>query len=161
MSQTSYTTDLTAAISGMLADNGPKEIDAKPAAEVIPPGRGVTLKSDGTVELPKDAALANLFGVSVYRSSAPPGGYQIGDMVPILRKGRIWADFTGTGATELEQMKLRHASTDGASQAQHRGKFTDAAADVDAGEEVTAIPTTGVVSRGGATGLVKLELNLP
>lgn len=161
MPQTSYAASPTIAVAGMLADTGDKDIASYPAAEVIPAGRVCVLKSDGTCELPKnEGALPTSgagapIGVSCYLSASPPGGYQIGDMVPLVRKGRVWAEFEGTGATDLEVMNVRHSST----VATHRGKVTDAATSTSEGVEISALPRT--VARKGTTGLALVEVNLP
>lgn len=161
MPQTTYADAPTSALAGMLADSGPKDIASYPASEVIPPGRVCVLKSDGTCELPKNTGAMPTsgagapIGISTYLSMAPPGGYQIGDMVPLVRKGRVWAEFTGTGASDLEVMNVSHSSTT----ATHRGKVTDAATATTAGSEVSALPTA--VARKGITGLALVEINLP
>jgi hypothetical protein len=163
--QTSYTTDLTAAVAGMLADNGPQEIGSAPAAEAIPFGCAVVIKSDGTVELPKNTGAlpatgaGSLVGVSIYKNHVPAGGYAAGDMVPFLRKGRIWARFTGTAATYNEAMQIRHASDNSNSELAHRGTFTDAAASTTVGQEKTAFSKG--IARDGLTGLALMDLNLP
>lgn len=157
--QTSYSLRQTEAVAGQLADSGPAEVYSYPAAEAIPAGR-VCVLVDGKLELPQDTTLANVVGVSLYNATAPAGGYVAGDSVPCVRRGRVFVEFTGTGATAFEAVKVKHASTDGDSQVQHRGKTSDAAADTDAGQETTVI--SGALFRGpGPSGLALLELNLP
>jgi hypothetical protein len=82
-------------------------------------------------------------------------------MVPVLRKGRIWTVWTGTTRVDMVAPKIRHASTDGDSQAQHRGKVTDAAVDTDAGQENSAAPDGVLMGNQGMSGAIVLELNLP
>lgn len=160
MPQTTYADAPTIALAGMLADSGNYDISSYPAAEDIPPGRLCEIKSDGTIELPKGTTLGNPAGVSCYLSMSPPGGYKAGDMVPCVRKGRVWADFTGTGATDGEAVKVRHASDDSNSEAQHRGKFTDAAASVTVGQEKSAF-SRAVFRQGISTTLAKVDVNFP
>lgn len=168
MAQTTYSNDLTEALAGMLADsNGAEEITSRAASEAIPAGRACVLDAGGTVSLPKTATAVlptsgtgSLVGISVYTSASPAGGYQIGDMVPLVKRGRVWADFTGTGATENETMQICHASDDSNSELANRGKFSDAAASTTAGHEKTA--QTRLRALGGiSTTLAKIEINLP
>ncbi len=165
MSQTSYSLDPSVAIAGMLADGTEPDVTSYPASEVIEAGRAVVLDAGGTVSLPKNTGAlpangnGSLKGVAIYVSARGPGAYQIGEMVPILRKGRIWAQFAGTGPTDQEAMQVRHASDDSNSELQHRGKFTDAAASTTVGQEKTAF--TKGISLGGDTSLVKLDVNFP
>lgn len=165
MSQTSYSLDPSVALAGMLADGGPNDIVSYPASEVIEPGRAVVLDAAGTVSLPKNTGAlpasgnGSLKGVAIYVDARGPGAYQVGEMVPLLRKGRIWAQFAGTGATDNELMQVRHASDDSNSELQHRGKFTDAAASTTVGQEKTAFAKG--IALGGDTNLVKLEVNFP
>jgi hypothetical protein len=163
MPQTSYSLAPAVALAGMLADHGDKEITSRPAAEVIPPGRAVVIKSDGTVELPKTAGAAipasgtgSLLGIAFYENYAPAGGYQIGDMVPILRKGRVWVDFSGTLATDNEAVNISHSSTVDTD----RGKFTDAATSTTAGSEITAF-SKGIARGNAGAALACVEINLP
>jgi hypothetical protein len=156
MSQTTYSTDLSAALPGMLADNGDKDIVSYPAAEDIPPGRQCVLNSDGKLELPQDTSYSKPVGVSCYLSAAPISLYKAGDMVPCVRRGRVWAETTGSAPGELVEANVNHSSTT----ATHRGKFTTSAVSASAGSEISdAGPVTFV--KAGASGLAIAECNFP
>lgn len=163
MSQTSYTLDHAVAYAGQIADVWlGTDVSSYPAGEVIPPGRMCEVVA-GVARLAQstgDGSADNLIGVSIYKAMAVPGGYQIGDMVPCLRKGRIWVDFVGTGATELEAARYKHASVT----ATDRGKFTDAAAASGADAEVSGV--VGVFRNrpagpGGSPAIACVDLVLP
>lgn len=160
MAQLTYPLTRSVAVAGMLADgwNG-QDITSFPALEVIEAGRAVeVVVASGGVRLPASTGdvLPLLAGVAVYKDTSPPGGYQIGDMVPVLRKGRVWAQFSGTGATELEDARVYHSSTI----ATNRGKFTDAAADATATTEVSTNVAKFRGKSNSAT-LALVDLNLP
>lgn len=167
MPQLTYTNAPAVALAGMLAD-APEQcsITSKPASEAIPPGVACVLDSAGTVSLPKGTGAlppngtGSLVGVSVYLSASPPGSYQIGDMVPMVRKGRIWAHFVGTGATENEAMQICHASDNTNSELANRGFFSDIAASTTAGQEKTLF-ARGVARDGVGSTLALVEMNLP
>lgn len=161
--QTSYQQDLSIAVAGMFADGDQDtSVTSYPASEVILPGRVCVVKADGTCELPKTAGAmptsgaGSVLGVSLYADSAPPGGYQIGDMVPILRRGKVWAEFVGTAATDLQVLNIKNSSTI----ATDRGKFTTDATSTTAGVEVSAAPRTVARKMSGTT-LVKVDINIP
>jgi len=160
MPQTTYLTDRAIAVAGQLADGGNDiHIATWPASEVIPFGLAVEVVS-GKVRLPQSTGqeIATFGGVAMYKDMAVPGGYAIGDMVPVLRKGRIWGvgSSTLTGATELEDAKVSHSST----VATDRGKFTDAASAATAGSEISGVVAKFRGSKS-TTALVLVELNLP
>jgi hypothetical protein len=156
MSQTTYSTDLSVALPGMLADNGDKDIVAYPSAEDIPPGRQCVLNSEGKLELPQDTSYAKPVGVSCYLSAAPISLYKAGDMVPCVRRGRVWAETTGSAPGQLVEANVNHSSTT----ATHRGKFTTSAVSASAGSEIAdAGPVT--FTKAGASGLAIVECNFP
>lgn len=165
MSQTVYTLDHAVAYAGQIADVWlAQDLTSFPASEVIPAGRMCEVTA-GKARLAQSTtqdvvAGVGVGGVSVYNAMAIAGGYQIGDMVPLLRKGRIWVDFVGTGATELEDAKYKHSST----VATDRGKFTDAASDATATTEVSSIVgkfRDRPAGPGGSPAIACVELNLP
>lgn len=159
--QTTYNQFASVAVAGMLYD-GVLNTDkcAYPASEVIPFGRACEVVN-GAVRLCQGTTqeVPNLIGVSIYKDAHYAGGYQIGEMVPLLRKGRIWVELAAgtTGAVELEGANVSHSSTIPTD----RGKFTDAAANGTAGTEISSAVGKFRTSKAtGATGLAVVELNL-
>lgn len=158
--QLTYGLDHVVATPGQIGDaSNAAEYTSFPASEAIPFGRFVEVPAGGTTcRLPQGTGqeINGLVGVSVYRDAMPPGGYQIGDEVTILRRGRIWVEFNGTGATELEDARVKHSSTI----VTHRGKATDAAADGTATTEISGV--NGKFRGANSLSTVALvEINLP
>lgn len=166
MAQTVYNQDRAVAVAGQRGDAYlGEDVTGFPAGEVIPAGRMCEVVS-GLLRLAQstgDGSTDALAGISLYDGFQNyQGAYQIGDMVPCLRKGRVWVDVssTMTGATELEIAKYTHSSTI----ATDRGKFTDAAASASAGVEIATFSgkfRNRPAGATGATGLVQVEINLP
>lgn len=131
--------DTTAAVAGMVACNEGQKKWHKIAAEALPFGVVVELDptDDSKVRLPQTAsAVGKLAGVTMFDSMRQSGGYAAGDMVPVLRQGEIYVTFTGTTDTALTAAKVRSASSDANSEAQHRGKLTDDSTSATVGQEV-------------------------
>lgn len=162
MSQTSYTAAPAVAVEGQVVEC--EAVTSLPAAETIPAGRFVEISS-GKVRLPQAATLGKLVGVSMYSPTKEQDGtgeYKTGDMVPVLRKGKIWVAWTGTTHAALTSRNVRHASTDGNSEAQHRGKVTDASTSASAGSEITALPDGAVEGTStGTSALAEMIVNFP
>jgi hypothetical protein len=160
--QTSYQQDLSVALAGMIADGDVADITSYAASEAIPYGRVVVVDTGGTCSLPKTAGamptsgVGSPLGVSIYDSAGNPGGFQIGDMVPVLRRGKVWAEFSGTAASDNTVLNVSNSST----VATNRGKFTDAATSTTAGSEVSAMPRTVAKQLSGTT-LVRVDINIP
>lgn len=172
--QTSYPMFSAFAQPGQLADFAYNEIQSFPAAEVINPGRVVELASDGiSVQQVQQTGTTMLpLGVTVWESARQGAGatgvtpygvggptYAIGDMVPVLMRGRIYAEWSGTTQTAFAQPNIYHSSTT----ATNRGKFTDTATSSTAGSEVAAAPHT-IRTRSALTGsgnIVLVDVNLP
>jgi len=173
--QTTYQQFPAFAEPGQLADLAYNEIHSFPAAEVINPGRVVELASDGLscqqVQATGNQAPTAL-GISVLltaREGQGPVGvtpfgiqgvtYQIGDMVPVLMRGRIYAEWKGTTQTALAEPKVYHSSTT----ATDRGKLTDAAASGTAGSEVSLTGNQFRVRQAlpGSGNIVLVDVNLP
>jgi hypothetical protein len=165
MPQTSYSIDNPAAVPGMLMDND-EDCVIVPfvAAGAIPFGVGLELDSSGTkVQLPQGtgAPVAQFAGVSVYKDTLEPGGYAAGDIVHVLRKGRVAVTTVGTApaATDaLTAANLSHSSNT----ATDRGKFTKAATSGTVGSEIGDVgakwhrnPVPGI------TNLSVIEVNVP
>lgn len=97
----------------------------------------------------------------MYNPADQVSSFKSGSTVRILRRGRIYAEYTGTaGSDMLTDLKVRSASDNSNSEATHRGKFTDASTSTTVGQEVyqtkiKAIEETSV----SPAGLVCVELN--
>jgi hypothetical protein len=160
--QTTYQQDLSVAIAGMIADGDVSDLTSYAASEAIPYGRVVVVDAGGTCSLPKTAGamptsgVGSPLGVSVYDSAGNPGGFQIGDMVPVLRRGKVWVEFTGTAAADNAALNVKNSSTI----ATDRGKLTDVATSVSVGVEISAMPRTVAKQLVGTT-LVRVDINLP
>lgn len=168
MSQTSYSLKPGLAMPGQLYDTGPVDIVSYRATENIPFGSAVEIDdSDDTVSLPKDTTLGKIAGVARrVEGKTTTEGWLEGEMVAVVRKGRIYARLTasGTEGVSLDPVvAIAHASTDGSGLAAQRGSFNSDAADTDAGQENTVLTQGGVMffKAVGVAGLCLLELNLP
>lgn len=167
--QTSYSLDYAICQLGQVADGSPiKEEVSYVAAEAIPFGRMVELHTDGLrCQLPqRDASAAPItkaLGVAIYDATKEPdtvgGGYKVGEVVRILRKGRIYAEFSGTTDAALASASVKHSST----LATDRGKFSDAATSAVAGSEVDATGLAKFVRpiNPSQAGACLVELKLP
>lgn len=140
MSQTTYSRDLALAVPGLVSRSVDYLIVSYPAAEAIPPGREVVLNSSGLLQLPQSTTLTKPVGVSCFsptnqQTAIPAAGfsYAIGDMVPVLREGRIYADVQGGSPAALVQANVNHSST----VATHRGKFSASVTTAVAGSEIS------------------------
>jgi hypothetical protein len=166
---------------GQIADLSYAEIASYPASEVINPGRLLMLYSDGlsvmqaqstadtqlTTKLMGVSCLitaresSGAFGITAYGVGGPQ--YNIGDSVPVLQRGRIFAEWKGT--TQLAYsvaMNVYCSSTTGGDLAD-RGKVTDASVSTSTGSEVALIGvgvrTREVLPNSG--NIVLIDVNLP
>jgi hypothetical protein len=152
--QDTFTVFHAAAYPGMLCDNHSLEgIVSYRAAVAFQPGLVLELNGSGQVQPPIAGSANKIAGVGVYLSTNPPGGYQAGDMVPVLRKGRVWV--TGNGAAAATDGDALRLYVNGA----HGGKLT-----TDALLASNVIASAAVACKhqsfGSAT-LVAAEFNLP
>ena len=182
--QQTYTQFPAFAQPGQLADLSYAEIRGFPAFEVIQPGRLLEIASDGlscqqVQDASSSAPAAKALGVSVLITAREASGafgltaygvggpqYNIGDTVPVLMRGAIYAEWSGTtqpafqnGVNGSGALHVFSSST----VATNRGKFTDTAAAATAGSEVQyagqgirvrqALPGTG--------NIILLDVNLP
>ena len=164
------------AVPGQLADLAYNEIQSFPAFEVINPGRMVEMASDGIsvqqVQAASSSAVPNSVGIAVLQTAREGQGalgvqpygvqgvtYQIGEMVPVLMRGRIYAEWTGTTQTAFSMPNIKHSST----VATDRGKFTDAATSAGAGTEVSNAGHQYRVRQAlpGSGSIVLVDVNLP
>jgi hypothetical protein len=164
---------------GQLADLAYAEIVSFPAYEVIQPGRMVEMATDGlSVQQVQDASMdtqlttisvgfsllitaresSGAYGITPYGVGGPQ--YNIGDSVPVLQRGRMYAEWKGTTQVAFSAaMNVYHSSTI----ATDRGKITDAAAASTTGSEISplgpgvrcrqVLPNTG--------NIVLIDVNLP
>lgn len=174
--QTSYQLNPDIAVPGMLFDeNLDDKVISFPAGEVIEFGRLVEVDANGLVWKVSGTGAAlvhagrQLAGVSVFDvareqqlSTILPGGstgnagYQVGEMVPVLRKGSVYAAWDGgTGAlsqTVLGPINVNHSSTTDPNDI--KGTFTGNATSNTAGSEVALAPAGITCSvRGDVSGL--------
>lgn len=176
--QLSYSLYPSAAVPGQLGDLTSNDIDSAPAAEVINPGRLLQIASDGvSVQQVQNTSgdtttPPSSVGVAVLKTAREGGGatgvtaygiggvtYAVGEMVPFVRKGRIFAEWKGTTQTAFGTPRVYHSSTT----ATDRGKFTDAAAASTAGSEVSPAGSAFRLRQAfaGAGSVCLLDVNLP
>jgi hypothetical protein len=182
--QQTYSLFNAVAQPGQLADIGvANRIMSAPAASIIQPGRAVEMAADGvSVQMVQGTSTGEdagthiykrILGFSVLKTAREGSGavgvtaygvggpmYQIGDYVPILYRGRIFAEWKGTTQVAFSQaMKLYHSSTLVADQ----GKLTDAALSTGAGTEISNLgqycQTVYTLPNSGP--VILLDVNLP
>lgn len=162
---------------GMLADNEVNHILSFPAAEAINPGVCVEVAADGvSVQQPQQTGstfspvgisilLTAREGLGASNTTTQNGGngnggvYAAGDMVPVLRRGAIFAYWKGTTQTGYASPNVYHSSTI----ATDRGKLTDAATSSSAGVEIAAAPVTIQLRQAltGSGNIALVEVNMP
>jgi hypothetical protein len=182
--QTTYTQFSALAVPGQLADLAYAEIVAFPAGEVIHPGRLVQLASDGLScqEVRNSSASTpptQVLGVAILQTAREGSGavgitaygvggpnYILGETVPVLMRGRVYAEWKGTtqsafvnglnGSGALHVYASSTVATD-------RGKFTDASVSAGAGTEVAyagqQMMTRQTLPGGGE--IVLIDVNFP
>lgn len=168
--QTDYSLNPQVAVAGQTVLSHPTQVVSYPASAAIMPGQLLEVVS-GKVR-PAQAgtgALKPIVGVAKFKDThvVPPFGssadadvYQIGEMVPVVRKGRVWSLWSAGGVTQGELVALAYVhSSDGSHE---QGYFTDHAQVTTTGQEVDACPQ-GILSvqATGSTTLCLVELNLP
>jgi hypothetical protein len=136
--QTQYDLNPGIARAGQLTHLQNHTVDSYKCSEAIPAGRICELHTDGLLRLPQGTTLGKVAGISMYENSMSPGGYKSGDLVPVLRSGRIYVDFTGGTQTALAPANVMHATDDSLSNVVHRGKFTALAIAEDPVDDVGA-----------------------
>lgn len=169
--QTAYSLNNRAGLPGQLYDNDDSDyIDSKPCGAVaLQAGDFVELVS-GVLRVAQgtgDPDASPVWGVVVFKDSMEPnpttglGEYLPGMDVPVLRRGRIWANcVSGITPTIGAAANFAHSSTG----ANPQGKFTTGAVSGTAGSEVSATKAI-FYADGGLTSatppVVAVELNLP
>lgn len=190
--QTSYQLNPDIAVPGMLADeNLDSRVMSVPAGENIPFGRLCEVDSSGNLFLVKGSgatiASGKLAGVSIFDvareqqlastgGSAGSGFYAQSELVPVMRKGRIYAAFDGSVTNVQAPFAapgVNHPSSSDASGI--RGVFSGGTTTTTAGAEITTTGTNILYVRDvstltparGAAGtnnyqyVALLEINLP
>jgi hypothetical protein len=188
--QLTYSQTPDIAVPGMIADeNLDSKVVSYPAGENIPFGRLCEVDTSGALHLVfgTGATIANnkLVGVSVFdvareqqlsttTGSAGSGFYNSGDMVPVLRKGRIFGAWDGSGSQGIFLTpNVNHPSSSDPNGI--RGVFSGGTTTTTAGSEITACPaeilevkdvSASTPAYGGAsansyTFVCLLEVNLP
>ncbi len=165
MSQTTYNRVRSAAVAGMLVDLTECVIESFVALEDIPPGRMVEWNASSKgIQLPQGTGFSLPVGMSCFdptnmQPAIPAAGfvYKLGDMVPVLRRGKIWAAFSGGTPALFSPANVKHSST----VATNRGMVTASATSSVAGSEIAAIGPSDFRSLEGPTGLIQVEVSLP
>ena len=172
--QLTYSNLPAIAAPGMISDLVIPTIKSFIAAEQIFPGRLLELATDGVscqqVQDTGSGVPSKVLGFSVLLTAreglgavgvAANGGavFNIGDVVPVLQRGALYAEWKGTTQTAYSMPNVYHSSTI----ATDRGKLTDAGTNAGAGTEVSntgnqiklraALPGTG--------NIVLVDVNLP
>lgn len=161
--QTSYSLDRPVAVAGQINDTDDLVVRSWPCGTLpILPGTfcELVLLSGNYVVQPAASTgqeIAKPAGVAIYKDMLEPGGYVTGNLVPIMRKGQVWAIYSGSVVpTDLQDAKVSHVSNS----ATNNGTFTDAASSATVGSEVTGALAKFSGSNSTST-LVLVELDIP
>jgi len=171
--QLAVTQNNPAAVAGqVLHYDGDTHIVEAIAAEIIPYGVGVELDATGLkVQNPKGTGQTptQFAGIATYPALDQPviggvgvGGYQAGDIVKLMRKGRVAIQTVGAAVVATDALTiagLSHSSTI----ATDRGKATKSALNGTAGTEIgdVGIKWSRSPVLSGTTNLAAVEINLP
>jgi hypothetical protein len=156
--QTSVTVNPAVAIEGQMADSGDTDVISRLAVISTVPGRLVAFKTgdaDNQARHPDATGqvTAQALGIPVYDGMHPTNPYAIGDMVPVLKRGRIWV-LPEEAVTPASPVFVRFADGTVVS---HNGGFRTSADTATA----VALPTCRFLTSGGPATLCVLEVNLP
>ena len=168
MPQTVYNTYAAPGLPGQWADDGSHDSVSFPAAVAVPFGVLCELVVTGGVtycQPVSDATTGGSFtptvgGVSLYDAmreqnyvnlgaAAGNGGYKIGEMVPLARRGRVFVQWDGGGTwPSYGAVNVRHSSTG----ANPQGVFTKTAVSTTVGNEIDVAPAgiTGIMPENSA-----------
>jgi len=161
MSQTTYSVDAPQAIEGQLfdADLAGNDLVSFPAASDISAGRMVELLANGTVQETQSVTLANLAGIAIHKpmqtaaaAAAPGKTFKQGEMVPCLRRGRVFVATTGAAPTAGAALNVNS----NAAAAGDRGKATVSAP----GANILATPVK-CFKASSVAGLCVAEISIP
>lgn len=156
MSQLDYN-DLAASVQGGLADAGQNDIVSGVSAEIIKFGWGVQVETDGLIAVPS-AAGDQFHGIAIMKHKSQPNvgseaQYEIGEAVPVLRKGRIWV-YSEQAVNPTLAVFLRHTTTT----TEIPGDFR---VDIDTDKAIDISAYAKWISVTAAAGLAILEVNFP
>jgi len=134
------------------------DIDPGTLVEVVNGAVRPAQSLNGALKPLVGVALRMLTHTNATSFSPPFTTWKAGQQVPVMRKGRIYAKWSGTTQPEYGKLNYSHSS-DGT---HNQGVFTDAATASTAGAEVDNCPN-GVLSvkSTGSTSVCLVELNLP
>lgn len=162
--QLAYTLNNTAGLPGMLYDKSTSTfIDSKPCGAVVLPFGVVVELVAGVLRIAQgtgNPSANGFWGVVMWQDSMEPGGYQPGQDVPVLRKGRIWvATAAGAAFAQGVAANYTHSST----AATPQGRFTNAAVGAGVGTEISPINAQwffdgGLMAATNPTGVVDLTI---
>ena len=179
--QQTYSQFPTFAVPGQLADLAYAETQSYPAYEIIQPGRVIMMASDGlsiqqaqqsTADVSFGSGTAGAVGISLLQTAREGSGaynitaygvggpqYNIGDIVPVLQRGRMYAEWKGTTQTVMAMPNVYCSSTT----ATDRGKLTDASAAATSGSEVANAGHAIRVRQAlpGSGSIVLVDVNFP
>lgn len=151
--QLSYSDTPTAGRPGLEYDvSASNDIVSWVADEAIPYGVWVSETVEGHCELPDTSAeiTANKGGIALIDPAKASGAaYAIGDVVRVLRRGRVWVSSEET-LVKSDTLFARFAAGAGGAQ---KGSFRN-----DADTASAATPVGASVYRGGAANLAVLEI---
>lgn len=161
--QTVYSLDMPKAVAGMVVDRQPGGMRGRyEASETLKAGRIAEYHTDGKLRPPQGTTLTRCQGMVPYIATKPSSNYAAdGSIIPTLRKGLAWVEYSGTAPSAETAVNIRHASTDGNSEAQYRGTVTGAATSAVAGSEVSALEGVRCVEVDTTLSLALCEFNLP
>lgn len=149
--------DMVAGLKGGFADAGPHDIISGVSDEIIQMGIGLQVEVSGLVTLPS-AAGDQFQGISLMKHKAPPNAtgvsqYEIGQAIPVLRKGRVYVTAEEAVNPTLPVF-LRHTVNGGDVPGDFRTDLDTANAfDISAFAKWISVTT--------AAGLAILEVNFP
>src|ERR1700690_193813 len=178
--QTTYTMFSSLADPGQVVDLAFNEFESFPAAAVVPPGVAVELAGDGLLCQPCQQTSTTFvpLGISVQNTAREGQGavgvtgygvqglsYQVGEMVRVMMRGRIFAAWQGTTQTAFaygtsgQPLHVYHSSTG----ANPQGVFTDAATATTAGAEIAAAGSQfrARQAQPGTGNIIEIDVNLP
>ncbi len=166
MSQTTVSDSFVVAVAGLLADSGGDFfVETCVAGEDLPAGSLVA--GDGTITVDgrrqvklvgSTGATGDIRGIVQYRSTAPrrpavngvyPPAVLAGEAIPVIRKGRVWANFVGANVVADQALQVR------VTQDTDKGSLSGTA--VDANNLATGLKA----KKANVGTLVLTDINLP
>ncbi len=162
--QTTYSVFPVEAYAGQLGDVQDGFIASYICSEDVSPGKVLELNTDGTVRPAQGTGSGlPLAGVSVLKtaqsSTAPLSTnvtFKSGDVVPVLRRGRIWASFNGGSPAKGDSLNVKHSST----VATYRGFVTGTTTSTGSGTEI-ANAYVQLSKLNAAGDLALIDVNYP